>query len=137
MLFSFTGRLNRARYWLGSIGLVAAALILVFIAFVLTRHSVTSAAPIGLIFFLLVFLLMIWMTLALTTKRLHDRDKSAWLVLLFYVAPSILQGVGNSTGSFIPNLIGFGISIWGLIELGFLRGTAGQNSYGPDPLPVR
>ena len=109
MLFSFTGRLNRARYWLGSIGLVAAALILVFIAFAVTRRSM--AGPLGLLFFLLIFSIMIWMTLALTTKRLHDRDKSAWWVLLFYVAPSILQGVGNSTGSFIPNLIGFGISI--------------------------
>jgi uncharacterized membrane protein YhaH (DUF805 family) len=26
------------------------------------------------------------------------------------------------------------ISIWGLVELGFLRGTVGPNQYGPDPL---
>ena len=34
----------------------------------------------------------------------------------------------DSAGS-ILSLIGFGISIWGLVELGCLRGTAGQNSY--------
>jgi uncharacterized membrane protein YhaH (DUF805 family) len=26
------------------------------------------------------------------------------------------------------------VLIWFLIELGFLRGTQGQNQYGPDPL---
>lgn len=26
------------------------------------------------------------------------------------------------------------IGIWGLIELGLLRGTEGQNQYGPDPM---
>ena len=25
-------------------------------------------------------------------------------------------------------------SIWMLVEIGFLRGTKGSNSYGPDPL---
>ena len=25
-------------------------------------------------------------------------------------------------------------SIWMLVEIGFLRGTVGSNSYGPDPL---
>jgi uncharacterized membrane protein YhaH (DUF805 family) len=27
------------------------------------------------------------------------------------------------------------VSLWALIELGFLRGTVGDNRYGPDPLP--
>jgi uncharacterized membrane protein YhaH (DUF805 family) len=26
------------------------------------------------------------------------------------------------------------ISIWALVELGFLRGTSGPNDFGPDPL---
>jgi uncharacterized membrane protein YhaH (DUF805 family) len=34
----------------------------------------------------------------------------------------------------ILNLISFAISIWALVELGFLRGTVGPNRYGPDPL---
>jgi uncharacterized membrane protein YhaH (DUF805 family) len=28
------------------------------------------------------------------------------------------------------------VGIWFLIELGFQRGTAGDNRYGPDPLAV-
>jgi uncharacterized membrane protein YhaH (DUF805 family) len=31
-------------------------------------------------------------------------------------------------------LVSFAISIWALVELGFLRGTPGPNQYGPDPL---
>ena len=28
------------------------------------------------------------------------------------------------------------VALWFLIELGFLRGTEGDNRYGPDPLAV-
>lgn len=57
---------------------------------------------------------MLWSSLALQVKRWHDRDKSAWWLLM----------------NFVP-FIG---AIWVLVECGFLRGTEGQNSYGPDPL---
>jgi uncharacterized membrane protein YhaH (DUF805 family) len=26
------------------------------------------------------------------------------------------------------------LAVWGIVELGFLRGTAGPNQFGPDPL---
>lgn len=136
MLFSFTGRLNRARYWLAGIAaVVVAALMFIGIAVAIGR-----AIPAMIVLFVPVLVALIWITLALSIKRLHDRDKSAWWVLLFYLAPSILEAIGRysgSTGSILISLIGAGISIWGLVELGFLRGTVGQNSYGPDPLQVR
>jgi len=133
LLFSFTGRLNRAPYWLATIGLIVAAFVVVMIAFTIAGRSAVAIMVAGL-----VFLLAIWVTLALIIKRLHDRNKSASWVLLFYVAPPILQAIGYGIGStgFILGLIGVGISIWALVELGFLRGTAGPNSYGPDPLQV-
>lgn len=34
----------------------------------------------------------------------------------------------------IFGLASLAISIWALVELGFLRGTVGANRYGPDPL---
>jgi uncharacterized membrane protein YhaH (DUF805 family) len=75
---------------------------------------------------------------AIGIKRLHDRNKNGWLIVLFYVAPSILGGVANTSEqavvSFVLGLASFVISIWGLVELGFLRGTVGPNPYGPDPL---
>jgi uncharacterized membrane protein YhaH (DUF805 family) len=47
-------------------------------------------------------------------KRWHDLDKSGWWVLV----------------NLIPILGG----LWSLIECGFLKGTNGQNRFGPDPL---
>jgi uncharacterized membrane protein YhaH (DUF805 family) len=134
LLFSFTGRLNRAPYWLASIGSIVAASVVGVVAFTFAGRSAVAIMLAGL-----VVLLLIWVTLALLTKRLHDRNKSAWWLLLFYLAPPILHAIGHGIGStgFILGLIGFGVSIWALVELGFLRGTAGPNSYGPDPLQVR
>ena len=82
---------------------------------------------------------MSWISaFAIGIKRLHDRDKSGWLIVLFYLAPSILGGIANTTEQavvcFVLGLASFVISIWGLVELGFLRGTVGPNPYGPDPL---
>jgi uncharacterized membrane protein YhaH (DUF805 family) len=51
--------------------------------------------------------------LAVSVRRLHDRDKSGWFVLLY----------------FIP-LIGFII----LLIWYCMRGTIGANRFGPDPL---
>ena len=36
--------------------------------------------------------------------------------------------------SFPLSLAGLVVAVWGLVELGFLRGTVGPNQYGPDPL---
>jgi len=57
--------------------------------------------------------LQLWAQAALTVKRAHDREKSGWFVLVL----------------FIPL-----VQIWPAIELWFLRGTTGDNQYGPDPL---
>jgi uncharacterized membrane protein YhaH (DUF805 family) len=79
-------------------------------------------------------------------ERLHDRGKSGWWIVPFWVAPSVVIGVayagaaGNAGASlwvtFLLLLVGLGLGLWGLVELGFLRGTRGENQYGPDSLPV-
>ena len=130
MLFSFTGRLNRAPFWLAGIAAFVSA-----IPIFLGAAAIGRSIP-AIVLALLVITALIWISLALGTKRLHDRDKSGWWLLLFYFAPSILQAIGRIIGSagLLLSLIGIGINIWALVELGFLRGTAGQNRYGPDPL---
>ena len=47
-----------------------------------------------------------------------------------------IGALGDAAGGVgvVFHVIGFGISIWALVELGFLRGTAGANRFGPDPL---
>lgn len=51
---------------------------------------------------------------------------------MFYLLPALLGGLADT--SFIFSLASFAVSIWGLVELGFLRGTPGPNQYGPDPI---
>jgi uncharacterized membrane protein YhaH (DUF805 family) len=51
----------------------------------------------------------------------------------------VLQAAQNSAesetfGSIVLGLGAFAISIWALVELGFLRGTRGPNRFGSDPL---
>lgn len=54
------------------------------------------------------------MALAVGVKRWHDRNKSAWWILI----------------ALIPYIGG----IWILIECGCLRGTLGPNRFGGDPI---
>ena len=78
---------------------------------------------------------MIYSSFAVAVKRLHDRDKSGWWVLVFYVLPNVIDSGGRASGgSGLLSLIGFAIGIWAFVELGCLRGTVGDNRFGPDPL---
>lgn len=134
--FDFKGRLNRGKYWF-----ITVANMLIFAAFVLIALTLQSA-PLGILAGLVAIPLFI-STLAITVKRLHDRGKSAWWVLLFYVLPIVLSGIkevlaaqggGAFAAAMIVATIGVVVSIWAFVELGCLRGTRGDNRYGPDPL---
>jgi uncharacterized membrane protein YhaH (DUF805 family) len=143
MLFSFTGRLNRTRFWLANIVLFMIGSVLAPIRILfgfLTETSPLSVAALVLVS--VANLLVLFAGLAVAIKRMHDRDKSAWWLLLFYLVPPILLAIayytGPGTGAVeiraILVLACLLIFIWYLVELGFLRGTTGWNSYGPDPL---
>lgn len=132
LLFGFQGRVNRGKYWLtvliyfiAWIGIGIVAWILSLVAYFLAAIVVVLAA-----------LVTLYVGIVVGIKRLHDRDKSGWYLLLFYLVPGILEGAGQGIGGigFILQLAGWAISIWAFVELGCLRGTVGSNQYGPDPL---
>jgi uncharacterized membrane protein YhaH (DUF805 family) len=92
-----------------------------------------------LLIIIIAFFIVSWISaFAVGIKRLHDRNKSGWWILLFYLAPSVLSGIADTSeqpmAAVVLGLASLVISIWGLVELGFLRGTVGPNQYGPDPL---
>jgi len=132
LLFGFQGRINRGKYWLAVVIYLIAWIVIGGIAWSLLGVSYVLAG----ILFILVLLVSIVSVIAVGIKRLHDRDKSGWWLVLFYLVPAILDGIGRGLDGvgFIFSLAGLAISIWALVELGFLRGTAGPNQYGPDPL---
>jgi uncharacterized membrane protein YhaH (DUF805 family) len=137
LLFGYDGRISRLYCWLGL--LAFCAIISFFVVF--ADEAVVGTGDIGR-YVALAFIvgIGIWMHSAVTIKRLHDRDKSAWWYLLYGIAPFGLFVAAiylYTNGIFAPAWVLFAVSIAGLIwvtvELGFLRGTAGPNRYGPAP----
>ncbi|MDQ8727255.1 DUF805 domain-containing protein [Bradyrhizobium sp. LHD-71] len=139
LLFRFDGRINRAKYWLVVLITFITAIVAMTIAIILTG---TLEGDTGFLAAVVVCLALmafcIWIGVATAIKRLHDREKSGWWLLLFYLVPSVLNGVSSVTdnpGGLLLAAVGFAISLWGFVELGCLKGTTGPNAYGPDPLP--
>ena len=133
LLFGFSGRINRAKYWLTFV-IYFVALFALYVLFSLFFSFPTDV--LGLFLILSVpFVAIIISATAVAVKRLHDRDKSGWWVLVFYMLPGVIGNIGSYTGlDFVSQLASLALSIWALVELGFLRGTSGRNQYGPDPL---
>lgn len=74
-----------------------------------------------------------------TMRRLQDRNRPpGWMLLV--VAPSVVRtfadlfGLSARVETAIFFVVGAPLWTWGVVELGFLRGTAGRNRYGDDPL---
>ena len=120
-LFSLQGRIGRLQWWGGQfaiIGIWFAAIMVMSVA--LGGASIDaeafaqngdSSALLGLAMFLLpVFIVTIWINVAVTVKRFHDRNKSGfWFFIIL-----------------VPYIGG----LWQLVECGFLSGTPGGNDYG-------
>jgi uncharacterized membrane protein YhaH (DUF805 family) len=129
----FRGRSRRMEFW--AFGLfnviVYAVLAVIVIAFTGSMGAFSEAGANGYsgllsivfggagLLFLLWWLATIIPTVAVTVRRLHDRDMSGW----WYLGMIVL--------SLIP-LVGFIASIAFLVIM-FLPGTPGPNRFGEDP----
>ena len=154
-LFSFRGRIGRAKYWLyAAIAIPAlAALYVAFFAYAMSfpgAYENGGPTPLpsdpfgiaGTILWALVLVALLVGGVAVTVKRLHDRDKAWWWLLVFAIAPDLLYGFGQyrvetgdvSDGPFVFLFAALALAVWAFVELGCLRGTVGDNRFGPDPL---
>ena len=124
-LFSFQGRLNRQSWWLLGIAIWIALIVVQIVVATVFGVSATPSedgempaigamSGIAGIVVGIFALAALWMYLALTAKRFHDRDKSGWWVLI-----GLVPGLG---------------ALWILVDCGFLAGTSGDNRFGGDPL---
>ena len=139
LMFGASGRINRAKYWVSMIRYSLFGLLVLVILFT----TAGIAAP--LLIVVAVFTLVPWLLwgIAITTERLHDRGRSARWLIVFYLVPGLLNqltkatwfaGAAGTALYYILALTAFALTIWGFVEIGCLRGTAGSNTYGPDPL---
>ncbi|MBK1613288.1 DUF805 domain-containing protein [Rubrivivax gelatinosus] len=100
------GRLSRRGFWLygivalGGLGLMGRALLDIARVDAEHRDAMLNA-------------LLVWPGIAVSAKRWHDRDRSAW-----WVAIGLIPVIGQ---------------IWMLLDNGFKRGTGGPNRFGPPP----
>lgn len=101
---------------------------------------------------LIMFVLLGFPSMALAVKRRHDRDGSGNDVYVYFALVAILAivqalgfgyttadvgGVAMPVPSMTLTILSAVVGIFGLyllVVLGFLKGTAGNNQYGADPL---
>jgi uncharacterized membrane protein YhaH (DUF805 family) len=103
---SFRGRIARTTFWWATLAAGAVFILLfVFLETLLGR-------PITLI----LYPPFLWTIAALMVKRLHDRAKSGWWLLV-----AVLPIIGP---------------LWLLLTLGLRAGTDGENQYGEDSRTV-
>ena len=91
LLFSFQGRINRAKYWIATITYISVTIALVGLGFFFRFDT---------IFFIIAAIVFVAVTVsgvAVGLKRLHDRDMSGWWLLVFYLLPAVLDGIGRAT----------------------------------------
>ena len=104
------GRISRRVFWLhGVIALLVAAVILNALMDIAGLESDISGK--------LVNLILAWPYIAVSAKRLHDYNRSAWWMLL----------------NFVP-VVGWFVT---LAFNGFMRGRRGPNRFGEDPKAMR
>lgn len=118
---SFNGRIPRMTFWLSLLILMIIQWILFAMFGGMAMMNLDPADPAaaeqmmsGMWPIWIISLIFLWPSLAIYTKRWHDRNKSGWWSLILFVP-----------------LIG---ALWLLIECGFLRGTEGPNRFGEDPI---
>lgn len=103
--FSFEGRSSRSTYWV--------KYFLPWFGISFVANIIDAMVGTGGVLALIVAVIGLWPGLANSVKRCHDRDRSGWFLLL----------------GLIPL-----VNLWVLVEVWFLRGTIGENRFGPDPV---
>ena len=120
--FSFNGRISRSTWWMKyflpilgiSIGLSILDMILGTTFVIAEGNAYNGYVDQTMGILSTVWMLpSIWIFFAAGAKRIHDRNRSGWFQLLW----------------FVPLL-----NLWVWIETWFLRGTVGANRFGPDPV---
>jgi uncharacterized membrane protein YhaH (DUF805 family) len=157
--FSPSGRISRSQLWLRTILPIWGIFVILYIITIALAIG-GSMVGAGLFGFILAIytLAIIWPAIATYIKRIHDRNKSGWFIVIPMI-PGVLLGliwgvavigmvssaatgstastgflVGAGAFTWILMLVHFGISLWFFVEFGCMRGTIGANRFGPDPV---
>jgi uncharacterized membrane protein YhaH (DUF805 family) len=147
------GRINRQAWWIGVVILIIVAIVLNFILGAVMGGGMPSLEQMMDPAFmagytqkagwqgLIIGLITAYPYIALSVKRRHDRNNNGYDaigLIAFSLLFSLIQALGmlSATGGIgmVVSIIFLIYAIYMLVQLGFLKGTAGPNNYGPDPL---
>lgn len=144
LLTTANGRISRQQWWIGTVVVIVVSIVL---------SIVLAIIGLGAWGQLIASLALLYPTYCIGVKRRQDRDNNGLdvkILLGVSAVASILQAfgigytvtdLGNGVMMPSPDLwltivyVALGIlAIYLLVQLGFLKGTPGANSYGADPL---
>jgi uncharacterized membrane protein YhaH (DUF805 family) len=146
LLASVEGRISRAAFWLGWLILLSvevAARLALGVPF-----APVSSDPFSVrLASFLIDLVLLYPEAMVMVKRLHDRNRSGELIGWLFVPYTVLM-ITNLLGmsgdpdhmGVVETLLLAGVTVVALafmVDLGFRRGTPGDNQFGPDPLGSR
>lgn len=165
-VFNFKGRASRSEFWWFSLFLLVLELlvfvlgsgVILVIVFSIEGFipadisSITFAAPAVVINYAInIIIIAIYVAnIPISIRRLHDVNKSAWWVILWYLCYAFLYVVveiypanfasidHNHLGAWLCFLILCLWIIWAIVLLVFCvkKGTQGNNRFGADPLDL-
>jgi uncharacterized membrane protein YhaH (DUF805 family) len=145
LLASPYGRITRAMFWLGLLILIAAKLVARFALGLPLLTTPADAFSMRLWSFI-IDVAVIYPGAVLLVKRLHDRNLSGQLAG-WLIAPHFVLMITNLLGR-SGDLAHMGVAetvmvlatgivtIAFMVELGFRRGSADPNRYGPEPRKI-
>lgn len=161
---SFDGRISRKSYWLGILGIVVVSFVIIFLLGTILGLGGAVPHFLPLLISLILLYPATAITIKRLHDRNKAAMPWIVIFFGPGLLSSVMQGlqidytvldVGQMMGDnsmrgmfgmggteiLIPGSIAIAVSvlslvvgIWALVELGFLKGTSGENSYGPDPL---
>ncbi len=156
--FSPAGRISRSQYWLRFMLPYLVIFFALDVTTALSDHAsglYVTVNAVTTVFYLVV----LWPSIATLVKRIHDRNKSGWTILILFLPAMVFsvtlfawlgvafysaeQGEGltfsGTLGALgvvviVLGIVVLAINLWFFIEFGCLRGTVGANRFGPDPV---
>ena len=162
---NFNGRARRSEYWywvlFQAIIRITIVVVLALIkTFIPDPSQLENAAPIKLtVLMILILILLLYLGtllpyLAVSVRRLHDRDDAGWLIIILLVLPDLLFQTASVLKSNIVSLnlsfstagdldktmalVSFYYIVSTIIRVVLFckPGTEGPNTYGPDPIRI-
>jgi uncharacterized membrane protein YhaH (DUF805 family) len=131
---SLNGRIKRQEFSLGIFGLLAVcgllSRLLTEVAFFNTAGRIWNGSELAVALslpFVFAVLILAWPFVAITVKRLHDRNLSGWWMLLILAIPFAAKLIGLNPSTLL---------LMGYAMLSAMSGSAGDNRFGIDPMAL-